>query len=114
MSGCVSHQSLINMELICVLSMLLCQSLPVDTLVRDYLCVTRVCRGVCISLIVDVCVCGGGVESRCVCGHMYVWIMCVRVCVCTDVLSLVYMGTSMLGCVCVGARAGCVCTDLPV
>lgn len=53
--GCVSHQSLINTELICVLSMLLCQSLPVDTLVR--LCVSHVCRGVCISLIVDVCMC---------------------------------------------------------
>lgn len=41
--------------------------------------------------------------GSCVSGFVYVQMFLV----------LVYMVTSMLGCVCVGARAGYVCTDLP-
>lgn len=40
-------------------------------------------------------------------GYMYVWIMCVRVCVCTGVLSPGMYGL----CVCVVACAGYVCVQ---
>lgn len=45
-------------------------------------------------------------------GHMHVWITCVRVCVCTGVLSPGMYGPRNIGLyVCVVARAGCVCVQ---